>query len=139
MKLKAFSKREIEIDLCCGYFHSCEVHPNQNGQAKVAHLLMDFFKSDASTIWFNNREITVSEKQVNHVRLIVYPNPANEIIKINVNNGQNINYEIYNLLGELVLKGSGETINTETLPKGIFTLCAEVDGKKIGFEKFVKN
>jgi len=125
--------------LCPDDFQSDGVHPNQNGQAKVAHLLMDFFKSDASTIWFNNREITVSEKQVNKVNFMLYPNPSNGIIKINVNNHHNINYEIYNLLGELVLKGSGETIHTEILPKGIFTLCAEVDGKKVGYQKFVKN
>lgn len=68
---------------------------------------------------------------------IVYPNPARELIYIS--NFSSIEYEIFNMLGETILKGisNGNQINVNSIKKGVYFLSLKNDNKIIN-QKFIK-
>lgn len=73
-------------------------------------------------------------------KIIVYPNPANDIVMLK--NARNVNqFEVYNSLGLLVKKGKLEQsqINISTLTKGIYILKLK-NADKVSFtRKLIKN
>jgi hypothetical protein len=57
--------------------------------------------------------------------LIIYPNPANFQLNVNVNNGENFLFEVFNGAGQQVLSGNKTgpfLINTEDWSPGIYFL-----------------
>ncbi|PCJ67163.1 MAG: hypothetical protein COA58_02265 [Bacteroidetes bacterium] len=76
---------------------------------------------------------------VNPVKVIVYPNPVNNLLSIN-GLTEKTDYVVINALGQEALKGiSYSTINVSTLGKGIYTLIL-LDKKKqhTRYAKFIK-
>ena len=68
---------------------------------------------------------------------IIYPNPARELIYIS--NISNVEYEIFDMLGESILKSisNGNQINVNSITKGIYILSLKNDNKIIN-QKFIK-
>ncbi len=70
----------------------------------------------------------------------IYPNPVIDFINIpNTINTESTTFEIYNLLGQNLLKGNidNSVINVASLPKGIYLLKME-NGKNTINQKFIK-
>ncbi|MFI5172681.1 MAG: T9SS type A sorting domain-containing protein, partial [Chitinophagales bacterium] len=81
-------------------------------------------------------EIEIGAQEVN-----VYPNPANNIINIDINNLNEINYKIFNQSGQVVsdINSFEKQLSIADLPSGFFIL--KMNDLKTGvnyFSKFVK-
>ena len=93
-------------------------------QLKVVYTL-HIFRSDynGSALKFINESIDHTTAVVDSKRnqqLLIYPNPATT----NVFLPEEMNYEIYDLNGNLVTKGRGRDVNVESLNEGLFLLRA---------------
>lgn len=61
-------------------FQADGTHPSSSGQRKVANMLLDFFKTDATTMpWFLKKATTtdVTPNNDEQSRLLIFPNPSN--------------------------------------------------------------
>lgn len=97
-----------------------------------------FSTSDVIAINFN--------KLINE--FIIYPNPVNEHLTINLNNSQTklIEYSIINTFGEIVINNKIEgtfkgsyTIDVRTLKKGIYYILINTENERLKAKKFIKN
>lgn len=81
----------------------------------------------------------LSTEGFNTNSLNIYPNPANEIINLDID--KSFNYNIYNLIGKLLVNGKSnqKSINVSNLSKGIYLLEIEASENKIYIQKFIKN
>jgi hypothetical protein len=74
-------------------------------------------------------------------RILIYPNPASDMIIIEIEgNNENTNFEMLNLTGQLVYKGSmleKTVINTKDFLPGVYMIKFE-NGKTVEFKKMVK-
>lgn len=61
-----------------------------------------------------------SVEKVEMPELVVYPNPASDVI--NINGAEVSKTELYNAAGLMVTKGTGQTLDVKALPKGIYYL-----------------
>jgi hypothetical protein len=90
---------------------------------------IDMSNLDTSVLGLENNVLTKT--------IAIFPNPANEYIKIQgLNNSES--YKIYDALGKEIIKGQtnkNEIINIKNLTKGFYFMMTET-GKKL---KFVKN
>jgi len=85
---------------------------------------------------YNNSSVLSNENfEINN--LSIYPNPTKAIL--NLSNNLKVNFEIYNLLGELILKGNDieNQINVSFLTNGIYILKLTREGNTIN-QKFIK-
>lgn len=80
---------------------------------------------------------TLSTQEFEKNQYPIYPNPTKEFI--NLSNNLKGNFEIYDLLGKLLLKGKDieNKINISSLTNGIYLLKIESEGKIIS-QKFIK-
>jgi hypothetical protein len=87
--------------------------------------------------WFDNNVNVVNAPINSNEGLIVYPNPANNILYINIKEKSLIN--VYNENGIVVLKKqlTDNQINISSLPKGLYIIEASF-GKYVRFAKFCK-
>lgn len=95
--------------------------PNDKNQIFIAQY------KNSSTL--ENQEFTLNN-------ISFYPNPVIETIYIS--SISNFDYEIYDLLGKIVIKGNSENqINVSSLTKGVYVLKLKTNGKTIN-QKFLK-
>jgi len=82
----------------------------------------------------NKREIPLP------LEIKIYPNPATNYIAVHDNEGQKLDFEIINMYGQTVVKGSvssDEKINTSHLPAGQYIINITEGPKKV-VERFTK-
>jgi hypothetical protein len=103
--------------------------------ASIHRYSLVFKRSSTSTEDFKDDYLARGSKLKPEV--IVYPNPANELLHVRVLNGSGkLNYEIYSITGVKVLEESLENsqkININTLQPGSYILDAA--GQKVKFIK----
>ena len=101
---------------------------------------------DATPVWtdFNIATLGINELELKNNKLILYPNPASNLITIQTkaNTIVNFEYRIVDLTGRIVKTGNSkfnEQINIESLTNGNYIIQIETEkGEKIS-EKLVKN
>lgn len=74
------------------------------------------------------------------LKIEVYPNPSSNFISVRNSDGQDINFEIFTMTGQQVLKGitsPGKKLDISNLPKGNYLINA-TDGQRRVVEKFIK-
>jgi subtilisin family serine protease len=74
------------------------------------------------------------------LKIEVYPNPSSNFISVRNSDDQDINFEIFTMTGQQVLKGitsTGKKLDISNLPKGNYLINA-TDGKRRVVEKFIK-
>ncbi|KAF2519166.1 T9SS type A sorting domain-containing protein [Flavobacterium salilacus subsp. salilacus] len=80
-------------------------------------------------------------KEVVKNRMVIYPNPATDVINIATDNGRVENVKIYNLLGQRVMEASPAqstaTVDVSTLTNGMYIINIVIDGKE-NTTRFVK-
>jgi hypothetical protein len=70
----------------------------------------------------------------------IYPNPANDVLNVRVQNGHSTKYQIMDASGRLVAKGNlnGQlSISIDQLESGMYTIAMEQNGA-VTTSKFVK-
>jgi hypothetical protein len=105
------------------------------------------------SLYFSSKGVPISIKNIlaasNKNEISVFPNPSNGVFKLNIkpaNNNSEINYSIYNVLGDVILKKkidhvSGnytESLNISSYAKGIYYMVVSTNGVKSA-QKIVKN
>ena len=81
--------------------------------------------------------LNVDEEIISEFRL--FPNPASDYITVQNNLSQNLDFEIYDIFGKIVLRGKTNTqVPVNNLSSGIYIIHVNNNGKKHNF-KLVKN
>ncbi len=105
------------------------------GEANVtikAHEELGVF----SAVTFTINQTVTSATQMRKERMILFPNPATDQIKIG-DVDENIPYRIYNVSGRLLSSGNGNVINITLLPQGLYFLVVGSDKDPVQL-KFIK-
>lgn len=101
--------------------------------------------NESNTVELKSNRISVSDGTasiddvLNPNQFKIYPNPSSSNLNIQVNN--NLNYlrsEIYNILGQVILKTDKKQISTENLSRATYFLRIYTD-KGFVVKKFIKN
>lgn len=83
-----------------------------------------------------------SIKNINQIELNVYPNPTDGILNINHNSNEKINLNIYNSIGQLMLKKSDinktEQLNVTNFATGLYLLNFETQNTQFTEKLIVK-
>ena len=82
-----------------------------------------------------NLSIVDSEKKI---QMLVYPNPAESILKIEVENCQVSLIQVYDTHGKLVIETETLSINIQDLLSGIYYLKVALENNQILNQRFVK-
>ena len=100
---------------------------------------------DCSQKSYYNRPTGITNVNGDKAELKVYPNPANDVVNVEVNSiyGGNYQVEIVNMLGQKLdaqtLVNRKASINVATLPAGTYLVECLMNGTKIATTRFVKN
>lgn len=85
-----------------------------------------------------NKTLNITD-QIEPLSAKIFPNPTNNILNVSTKENNNLSYEIFNLTGQLILKGNTkEQIQVGHLSKGTYIIKIS-DGKRLIVEKFIKN
>lgn len=108
-----------------------------DGKILVGGYFTDFNGTTYNRIIRLNGTTVLSTENFESVKINIYPNPVKDFL--NIQNSQKYDFEIYNMLGKLVLKGDNieNQINVNTLTKGIYILKL-INDEKIFNQKFIK-
>lgn len=108
-----------------------------DGKILVGGYFTDFNGTTYNRIIRLNGTTVLSTENFESVKINIYPNPVKDFL--NIQNSQKYDFEIYNMLGKLVLKGDNieNQINVNTLTKGIYILKL-INDEKIFNKKFIK-
>lgn len=86
------------------------------------------FASPDITLFFESGELSVIGNNQDLANLVVYPNPVEDLLHIQIGNNQNISQvQLINSLGQIVLNEKGNTLdnydlNVESLKSGFYVL-----------------
>ena len=119
------------------------IYYNANGNvgtSEYRYYILD--DSDTKLDSFDVRYASTVSIEEETVEVSLYPNPANEIVNIALNgNDNNMNVDIYNVLGEAVLtqtlSNGVNTINTSNLVGGVYFYSIRRGDKVIETKKLV--
>jgi hypothetical protein len=105
------------------------------------HLECSALKWDTVVITVKNNDVGIKEDIMNNRLIELYPNPADEILKMELSLLPDANLEdhvfdimIYNKLGQMVkaeeitFKENGASIKTDNLPEGVYSLKLKGSG-----------
>lgn len=126
--------------MCCTYGNgSYTLTDNSNG-AVLANG-GSYTSSDATSFCLGgatNRYDTATSNYEATVGFDLYPNPAKNNLHITMFGAESQSYEIYNSLGQIVLKGAySETIDISNLKQGLYIYKIFI-GEKSKTKRFVK-
>lgn len=126
--------------LCPDDYEDDGVHPNNQGRAKFARRLLNFFESDSTTHWYRANVITSLPHEIHtkHARLQIVPNPAKSVVEIvNVEDSFTF-FRIIEANGKQILITESRHIDVATLSPGIYIVQA-ISGTNIKSARLVKN
>jgi len=86
-----------------------------------------------------NLTLKINETDLKPFEIKVYPNPASQFIQISSNLSDTVNYELFNMTGQLLKKGTttnNTKIDISYLTKGIYLIKA-IENDKITIEKLI--
>jgi uncharacterized delta-60 repeat protein len=108
-----------------------------NGAILVGGNFTKFNSTTANRIIRLNGTPILSTEQFENEKIIIYPNPVKETLYIS--HIENTDYEVYDILGKLILKGKtvDNKINVTSLKNGIYILKLKKEKNTIN-QKFVK-
>jgi len=102
----------------------------------------DYTLDNGSFYFFKYQNPTFIKDNLTEDNISVYPNPANNYLKIDIANNDVSGIDIYNITGQKVLSqnktGNSGTVNISSLPKGSYLLKIKTTDNKTGIVKFIK-
>lgn len=84
------------------------------------------------------RQSKITENISNDSEIKIHPNPTSTYINIDSGNEKLISWELYDLSGKNILKGSSNQINVQSLPKASYLLKIKTDKKQVTKKVIVK-
>lgn len=135
----------VDGDNVVNFFHDDLVVPNEASSGAVAMLKIYSATLDSNTIKANYEDLAGNVFSVNEIKtnarfLDAYPNPATDMLTVNLSGfdrGETIKLSLVNMLGETVeafeIKGgnSSYTFSVEGFDPGIYTLQAIAGSKML--------
>ncbi len=127
-----------------GTGNSFRYNLTKNGSYVVCVKLKDTCNNCDTTLC---KTITVNCKTlgintIENSNIKIYPNPANSILNIQIENAENSSYQMVNILGEVVLSGKLDnalnTINTNNLSNAIYILKITNNGNTQSFKIIIQ-
>ncbi len=125
------------------YFMSTD----SNGDPKFPYLFAAEYYGEVTTTSTNNSipggvtcgvTSSISDLEMNNDNIIIYPNPANDVINISSEDAELNGVLVSNSLGQLIIETSESRIDISTLPIGIYNVTLLFDNNSIT-KRFVKN
>ena len=95
-------------------------------------------------VFINQQVLSINENTLESNELQAYPVPSNESINVNCKNNEDT-IRIYDFLGREIISidnknsTSLKNINIQNLQNGIYSLIGFVNGKKVSYQKIIKN
>lgn len=83
-----------------------------------------------------DRNLGITEVLKNNI--LIYPNPAKNVLNITPTNGFFDTYIVYDLLGKKLIESNQNIISVECLSQGVYLLEAKQGNEKV-LQRFVKN
>lgn len=80
-----------------------------------------------------DNSITLSSSEIK-----IYPNPTSNYINVDPGNEKLISWELYDLSGKNILKGSSKQVNVQSLPKASYLIKIKTDKKQVTKKVIVK-
>ncbi len=102
-------------------------------QLNATDLIWNFFSQHS----LNCSTLSINEPIKTYQTLIIYPNPTNGLVKINIENQKLKNIKIYNIIGKLVQEHFTSEFSIANLPNGIYFIKTQTD-KSIFINKIIK-
>ncbi len=99
----------------------------QPGTGNVANITIHHDQNNASYISLPGSNSSLSTQELQEQPVRIYPNPATTSIRID--GASNPTYTLYDAKGQVILKGSGNQLNTEAVASGWYLL--QVDGDHV--------
>ncbi len=119
----------------------CVYSSDLNGDGYSDILSASFYEYKIT--WYENlKYVGLNENESS--RIFIYPNPANDFIKLQMTNGEiqlmNYTLNITDVFGQQQIAGiQDETINISILPPGVYIMFMHKDGELVYTQKFIKN
>jgi hypothetical protein len=95
---------------------------------------------------YYNQPLEVQQPAGNNIQIVLFPNPANDIIDVQIktiSKNRNIDYKLFDVSGQEITRGviigGKETINLSKVSSGIYLINFSDNGVMIGSKTFVKN
>lgn len=126
--------------ICCGFGNGSYNLEDENGNVIISG---GQFGSSESVVFTAQDPLSTDEFSLGSV-VSIYPNPVNDKLNIELNNlNEDVNFTIFNTIGQEIIKGSLEANGTHSLSlaqqqSGIYFIKLSTDSKSIT-KKFVKN
>lgn len=109
---------------------------NASSSEEVSTKFVDKIWEKLNAVMCN--ETSVNEVFANHKSISVYPNPANNFITIDIQNISNLQIEISNVLGEVMInKQNNDIIDISNLKNGLYFISVR-QGQNYYTQKFIK-
>jgi len=98
----------------------------------------NWYRSGTRIFYYSESHLSTTKATL-EVSLLLYPNPASNMLNIDSNNSKVSKVEIYTITGKKVLSiKNTNTINVQALPSGVYTIRIS-DGVRQTNRKFIKN
>jgi PKD repeat protein len=79
----------------------------------------------------------IVDHQAETPEITLYPNPVNNVLNINTGSNSDVEVQIINLAGQVMIKTTGRTVDVSSLPKGIYFARIFASGQSVT-KKFIK-
>lgn len=99
----------------------------QPGSGNVANITIYHDQTYASYIELPGSNASLSTNELNENPIHIYPNPTEGLVTIE--GATNPSYVLYDANGQIILEGSGNQLNTESIASGWYLL--KVDGNSV--------
>ncbi len=129
--------------ICPADYNSDGTHPSPQGRQKVAQMLFNFFTTDStSTPWFLAPVTSgLNELSESAGNISIYPNPAKDVIKINIAGIYDGDAVVKNIFGETIylqpLDNANATFDVKSLSPGFYFVMVRTNQKLLN-SSFVK-
>lgn len=120
---------------------------NSNGDPKFPYLFASEYYGEVTTTSTNNSmpggltcgvSTSITEMQAKGEELLIYPNPASNLINVSYGERTPTTLFITNSLGQLVMQKNDQQIDVSLLPTGIYTLVVVFE-KQTETQRFIKH
>lgn len=134
-----FSAVENTFAPTAGITHTTGAIPVNTGHKYVA-IKYSFPQGSHIVLKLDNiewKEITSGTEGFDTYNLTVYPNPTTGIVNIQANE-EITEFKVFNITGQLILKGNSNTLNLDNFTSGIYMIQVTLENNSVHTQKLIK-
>jgi len=99
----------------------------QGGTGNIANMTIHHNAVNPSYLTLPGDNTSLGNAEIQTQKLKIFPNPAENTVTIS--GGENLNYQLRNVQGQLLKTGSGNKFDVSELPSGWYLLEVDTNGK----------